>query len=196
MRELAPTPRPPRLTRSGSILVLYGALALLGVVWSALRGHPQIYRVTERWTWTPWTPSHALLNLLAGLGVGLVIVALTRLASSQLAWARSLHNEFRHLLGPLSDREILVLALASSIGEECFFRGALVPHVGVVASSVLFALPHIGPGARFLPWTITSFVVGLAMGALFTLGGDLGGPIAAHFIVNYLNLHHIRKAEA
>jgi hypothetical protein len=30
---------------------------------------------------------------------------------------------------------------------------------------------------------------------LFEFCGDLGGPIAAHFTINYLNLHYIARVE-
>lgn len=184
--RLSPT-RSSRLSRSSSILLVYGILTLASVLWGALRGHPQIYRLG------PLVAERMLLNLCAGIALGLGIVFLSRYAVHRWQWARKLHHEFRHLLGPLTDLEIVVLAIASSVGEECFFRGALVPHIGLVASSGLFALAHIGPGWRFLPWTISSFVVGLLMGALFLWGGDLSGPVAAHFVVNYLNLHYIRR---
>ena len=59
----------------------------------------------------------------------------------------------------------------------------------------LFALPHIGPGTRFLPWMVTSFFVGLAMAVLFQQFGHLGGPIAAHFLLNLMNLRYITRHE-
>ena len=93
-----------------------------------------------------------------------------------------------------------------------------------IAITVLMLAPAIGYGPRILPVVIggglmflvgladdlvsmkpstkliaeiavASFFVGLAMGGLFVVGGDLGGPIAAHFLVNYLNLHYIAKLD-
>ena len=58
-----------------------------------------------------------------------------------------------------------------------------------------FALPHIGPAARFLPWTATTLLVGLAMGGLFLVFGNLAAPVAAHFTINLLNLHYIARHE-
>src|SRR5690606_29754865 len=90
---------------------------------------------------------------------------------------------------------ILILALASSIGEELLFRGALQPLMGVWLQAALFALLHIGPRGRFLPWTFSAFALGVAFGYMFEWTGDLGGPIVAHFIINYLNLHYIARKE-
>jgi membrane protease YdiL (CAAX protease family) len=110
-------------------------------------------------------------------------------------WARQLHRSFRGLLGTLHARDIFVLALASSVGEELFFRGALQPWLGLLPTTALFALVHIGPGLRFLPWTVSAFVAGLGFGLLFQTFGDLGAPIAAHFTINYLNLEYITRVE-
>jgi membrane protease YdiL (CAAX protease family) len=110
-------------------------------------------------------------------------------------WARSLHRELRHLLFPLTEGEIIVLAAASSVGEEMFFRGALLPSIGLVTSSAVFALLHIGPKARHLPWTLSSFGAGLLFGAMFLWTGDLTGPVLAHFLVNFLNLRHVAQVE-
>ena len=88
-------------------------------------------------------------------------------------------------------REIVILALASSIGEELLFRGALLPWMGLWVQAAVFAALHIGPGRRFLPWTASALALGLAFGALAQWTGNLGGPIAAHFAINFLNLRYI-----
>jgi membrane protease YdiL (CAAX protease family) len=106
-----------------------------------------------------------------------------------------LHREFRALLGPLSGSEIFLLAFASSVGEEIFFRGALLPALHIWASSAVFALLHIGPGRRYLPWTVSALGVGLVMSGLALWLGDLGAPIAAHFTINFMNLRHISRYE-
>jgi len=120
--------------------------------------------------------------------------ALTRVATSRFQWARELHSSFKDLLGPLTGREIVILALASSIGEELLFRGALQPWLGVWVQAMVFALPHVGPGKRFLPWTASAFVLGVAFGWLAEWTGNLGAPIAAHFAINFLNLRYIVRA--
>ena len=89
----------------------------------------------------------------------------------------------------------MVLAVASAIGEEIFFRGALMPAIGLWASSAIFALLHIGPKVRFLPWTLSSFVAGVVFGQLFLWTGDLSGPVVAHFSVNALNLRYLSNTD-
>jgi membrane protease YdiL (CAAX protease family) len=170
-------------------MTLYLALGAAAIAWSGLRGQPNVWRLPGR------AEPLYLAGIATGLALGLAIVFASRLALYRFDWARSLHREFRHLLSPLSDVEIVVLAGASSVGEEMFFRGALLPAVGLVASSAVFALLHIGPKARHLPWTISSFGAGLGFGAIFMWTGDLTGPVLAHFLVNFLNLRHVAQYE-
>ncbi|MBA3463416.1 MAG: CPBP family intramembrane metalloprotease [Deltaproteobacteria bacterium] len=160
-------------------------MAIVALLIAAGRGNPDLYRLGD-------APQWLLLGGLAiGAGVGLIVVGLTRLSTKYFAWARELNTSFRDLLGPLTNREILILALASSIGEELLFRGALLPWLGVWWQALVFALLHVGPKKRFLPWTASAFVLGVAFGELAIHTGNLGGPIAAHFMINFLNLRFI-----
>lgn len=184
MRHAHPSPAPP-LSRGALVLGLYGAMALAALVLAAGRGDPDLYGFGSRPAWM------LAAGPLAGLALGLAVVALTRAATRRYAWARALHDSFRDLLGPLSPREIALVAGASSVGEELLFRGALLPWLGPWAQAAVFALLHVGPGRRFLPWTASALALGLAFGALARATGNLGGPICAHLTINYLNLRYI-----
>jgi uncharacterized protein len=175
--------------RSRALLVLglYSIMAVAGVAWGALRGHPNPWRLAGATQHAPW------LGLLVGLGLGLAFVAGSRMAVARYDWARWLEQDFRHRLGPLTMRECLVLAAASSLGEEIFFRGAMLPVLGLGWTSLVFALVHIGPRVSYLPWTLSALAAGLAFGGLFTWSGDLTGPLVAHFLVNFLNLRHLGR---
>lgn len=169
---------------------LYGAMALVALVLAAGRGNPDLYRLGD-------TPAWLLAAGPAiGFSLGLAVVGLTRIATRHFQWARDLHASFRDLLGQLSGKEIVILALASSIGEELLFRGALLPWLGVWLQAIVFALLHVGPGRRFLPWTLSALVLGIAFGWLAVWTGNLGGPIAAHFAINFLNLRYIVRERA
>lgn len=179
-----PSPSPP-LSRASLVIGLYGAMALVALLLAAGRGDPDLYR---------FSASHQgplLAGPLAGIAVGLAVVGLTRIATRRYQWARDLHTSFHDLLGPLTGREIMILSLASSIGEELLFRGALLPWVGWWWQAVAFALLHLGPGRRFLPWTLSALVLGAAFGWLAVWTTNLGAPIAAHFTINFLNLRFI-----
>lgn len=215
--RLPPTPRAPRLDLAGRVVAFYAAVAAAAVVWGALRGHANLLWLEPLIGAGAGSGAgrahgaHDLVHLVSsaalGAALGLLLVLLTRALQARYAWARVLHNEFRYLLGPLSRREIILLAAASAVGEECLFRGALLPHLaalspgllgillGVVGSAAVFALLHIGPGVRFLPWTLSALLIGVLLGGLFVGTGDLLGPIAVHFTVNLLNLRHIVRRQ-
>ena len=165
-------------------------MGLVGLLVASGRGDPDLYRIGA--------PSAAQLvgGPLLGVVVGLAFVGLTRLASRRFQWARDLHRSFRDLLGPLVGGEIVILAAASSLGEELLFRGALLPWLGLWVQAGIFALLHVGPGKRFLPWTATAFAIGVGFGVLARETGSLGGPIAAHFVINFFNLRYITSRRA
>src|SRR4051812_38001950 len=187
--SLARTPRAPRMNRASVIVALYSALGVAAIVWGVWRGDRNLYlfgAADYRWI---------ALGPFVGLVFGLAMVFLSRLAVRSTEWARVLHREFHAVVHELSSKEIFLLAISSSVGEELFFRGAMLPAIGLIPASALFALMHVRAQWRFLPWTIMSFIMGLAMGLMFMKIGDLGAPIVAHFTINLLNLNYIAKTE-
>ncbi len=129
------------------------------------------------------------LGLGCGAGIGMVVVS--RLAVAQFAWAAQLAREFRSIFGELRQRDALALAIMSAVGEEALFRGVLQPSLGLALGALVFGLLHIGPNARFLPWTVMACAAGFLFGWLFVLTGTLVAPALAHFLVNFLNLRYI-----
>jgi membrane protease YdiL (CAAX protease family) len=177
------------------ILVLtlgaYGTLAALGEAFCVWRGRPMVFVHPE-----PWLELERPWDLLASLGAGIVVAALTlaftRVVVRRARWARELHVAFREMLGPSLDGvTIAVLALASGLGEEIFFRGALQPSFGLVLTSFVFGVVHVGPDRRFLAWTLWALVMGFVLGAVHEATGSLLGAIVAHVAINYENLHFI-----
>ena len=185
----------------------YASVTAAAVLWGALRGHANILFTTPRMVLPSSLATQLLSNAALGVALGLLLVLLTRELQERFTWARLLHNEFRQLLGPLRQHEILLLAAASAIGEECLFRGALQSHLsalapgslgmplGILGSAAIFALLHIAPGLRFLSWTVSALVMGIVLGGLFAAMGDLMAPIAVHFTVNLLNLQDIVRRQ-
>jgi uncharacterized protein len=92
-------------------------------------------------------------------------------------------------LGPLSS---VVLGAAAGLGEEWLFRGVVQPALGLVATSLLFGLAHVG-GLRMLPFGVWASIMGLVLGGLAIATGGLIAPIVAHGVYDMLALAYIRR---
>jgi uncharacterized protein len=170
-----------------------GAYALVGGVALALiwpRGAPLMH--PERRLVLDAASAH-WLSLGIGLLFGAVVVAASRMTVQRFEWARRLHLELRPLALGLPPTGIIVLALLSSAGEELLFRGLFQPWMGLWPQAMIFGLLHQLPGPSRWIWVSWAFLVGLALGALFELTGSLLGPLAAHALVNGVNLSFLKN---
>ena len=55
-------------------------------------------------------------------------------------------------------------------------------------ASLAFGLIHFVPRREMLPWTAFAVVAGFVFGWLFDFSGQLAAPVAAHTVVNGINL--------
>jgi hypothetical protein len=102
---------------------------------------------------------------------------------------RGLSNELApHLVDGARWRDLISLSVFSGAGEECFFRGALQPELGLVVTSLLFGLLHVGPDRRSLVWTVWAVGAGFVLGALYQWTGGILAPITAHVLHNAATL--------
>ncbi len=92
----------------------------------------------------------------------------------------------------LSFGQVLIMSAGAGIAEEMLFRGALQPLFqgwlggigGLVAASFLFGLAH----AANIGYFLVSSVVGLWLGWLFMMTGNLLTPMIAHGVYDVLAL--------
>lgn len=178
----------------GTAVLVYGLLAASGVLWAILAGRSPLWLGAEdAWLggWLPSALARTGLSLVLGLGVALLAVRGTRILVQRTAWAKRLHIELRGMVGPLTGAAIAFFALTSGVVEELFFRGAMQPAFGVALTSLVFGAVHVGPTRAFLPWTAWAAVMGAIFGLLYALTGSLVGPIAAHVLINYENMHYL-----
>lgn len=144
--------------------------------------------------WLPLRPPRDILYSLAlGVGFGALVAIGTRFSVPRFAWARDLHRELRPLARDLSAVGIVALAVTSSLGEELLFRGLLQPWLGLWFQGLLFGVLHQLAGSSRWVWAGWATLVGLALGAIFALTGSLAGPLAAHALINGLNLSYLRS---
>lgn len=166
-------------------LLFYGVMAIVAVLWrvglyrESIFFSSQVFAAGELF----W-----LRDLGIGLGVGGAIVVLSNLVTRFTQWGGDLARAMAEALGPLSTPDAVLLACASGLAEEMFFRGALQPRVGLVLATLLFGIVHFVPRRDFLPWTGFALCAGFVFGALYDVTGNLLAPVVAHAVVNGINL--------
>jgi membrane protease YdiL (CAAX protease family) len=165
--------------------LFYGGVLALALIWRVgFQGESLLYasaQAEERGV-------HLASDLAAGLLCAVLVVLLSRELTRRTEAGRLLAQTLGSLIGSLRLRECLLLALASGIGEEAFFRGALQPRVGLVAASLIFGAAHFVPRRGLVAWSGFSVVAGLLLGGLFAWTGNLLAPVAAHVGINAVNL--------
>ena len=122
-------------------------------------------------------------------------IASTRWIVRRAAWARALHVELRPAVHDVGGVPLALMALASGVAEELFFRGLLTPLVGVLVSSIAFGLLHQVRGRARWVWMAWATAMGLLFALLFELTGSLAGPIVAHVLINGANLRFLRDTD-
>ncbi len=123
------------------------------------------------------------------LSVGVAIACGTVISGLVLYWLspvlRKISGELApHLVDGARKRDLVLVSVFSGIGEEVFFRGALQPLIGLVATSLLFGAVHIGPDRRYLVWTLWAAGAGFLFGALYLWTGGILAPVTAHVLHN------------
>lgn len=167
----------------------YGALSALALALGFVRGESPFITA-------PILPFEAGVLVASSLTLGVMVAGLTIYGTRSLvrtfSWAKLLHESLRPAVKDASTTRLLAIAVASGFGEELFFRGLLVPTIGVIGSSLLFGAIHQTPGkARFI-WATWAALMGLVFALIFRLTGSLAGPIAAHIAINAANLVFLR----
>ena len=131
----------------------------------------------------------ALFGLAVGVTSACGTVALGVLLYRLLPALRRLSNELApHLVDGAKRRELVLVSIMSGVGEEAFFRGALQPEIGLVASSLLFGVLHVGPDRRYLVWTVWAVGAGFLFGLLYLWTGGILAPVTAHVLHNAATL--------
>jgi membrane protease YdiL (CAAX protease family) len=80
----------------------------------------------------------------------------------------------------------LMVAVSAGVVEELFFRGFLQPRIGILASTALFGLAHLGYGEPFLLVGIVLLSLGFAY--LTVWRGNIWAAVMAHFLFDAIQL--------
>jgi membrane protease YdiL (CAAX protease family) len=173
------------------VLVFEGGLGLLAVVLGKIFGFSPL--ATLRLT---------SASLLVGVAATVPMLALfAALWFSDAAFLRRIrrrvHQAVVELFATASLAEVALIAAAAGFGEEVLFRGflqagleaAVGPWPALLIASVAFGLVHPVTGA----YVAITAALGLYLGALWMVTGDLLAPIVAHGLYDFVALAAIVK---
>jgi hypothetical protein len=152
---------------------------------------------------------------IAAVALAIATVALGRVLEPIRAYARMaewLRRGVDQLLGrPVRKDDAFLVAFSSSVGEEAFFRGFLQPFfgwlvatkllgrpelgatIGIGVTTLIFGIVHFPVVRELIPWTLFALLIGVMFGILYSWSGSLLPPIAAHFLINFLNLRRLAE---
>lgn len=173
------------------VLIMEFALLIVAGIWAYFA------RIDVLSTLKVSSPLLALEGLGLGLGtssISLGITLFTKRLSKQFPKFVSLDDFVNKVLYPIFAEanmlDVFLIATASGICEEIFFRGVLQQQFGLIIASLVFGLFH--PGGKFWIYTAWAILAGFVLGLSFEYSHCLWVPIAAHFTNNFLSLLMVR----
>jgi membrane protease YdiL (CAAX protease family) len=182
-----PPPSPTSFVRTA--LIFYGLMGCVALVWRMSSPGESILHPAAG-----AEPSMGVvLALGAGVAVGLIAVALSEFMTRLSELGEALADTLGQGLAGIGTADAILLALASGVAEEMFFRGALQPVVGLFWTSLAFGACHFLPRKELALWSVFAVGMGLVLGGLYEWTGQLAAPIAAHVVVNGINLPRLAR---
>jgi hypothetical protein len=126
------------------------------------------------------------LELIIGIGLGLFLSLGIFFISQKITRFKALFNWIVGVIfDPLNYLGIFYVSCIAGISEELFFRGGLQPIIGIVPTSIIFGLLHMGFYKKLLPYGLYAFILSVVFGYLFLIIGDLYACILCHFMINF-----------
>ncbi len=180
-------PLPELRTMIPVLVGVYGVLLALGWLWLVLRDRGSVVALAAVGTHGPAVAAGV------GLGAALGLYALGRLLVRYVPALAGLDARLATMVGPLSENQVIIVALASGVGEEFFFRCAMQDHLGVWLTAACFGLAHLGGGPALRWWAPLAAAFGLAMGWLVEAGFGVLSAAIAHALFNFFSLRRLGR---
>lgn len=143
-----------------------------------------------------WAPDAVLWGVLAGCALVALHLTLLRPGGARNPLYRTIYRPLVRTLRPqlrgVRTLSLVLLALASGIGEEVLFRGWLQAEIGLVGASLLFGAAHVW-GRDAVPYGLYAAGMGGLLGGLLTVTGSLWAPVLAHALNNLLGFLALRE---
>jgi uncharacterized protein len=175
-------------------LALQLFLLLVGAVWMNLAGYSFVERLD------PLRDTVALAVLLGAIWA--LEQVFSRFFPHSFKATEALHSQVGSLMRQqgMTHHQALVLAMASGLGEEVLFRGAIQNALfggwmGVGLQAVIFAALHPTPDRKAWVYPVYVFCAGLLFGATYLVTGSLVAGILAHYINNARGFYQLLEAQ-
>jgi membrane protease YdiL (CAAX protease family) len=158
--------------------------------------------------WIVGTPALGAVGLqwpavaLGGVATLPLLVGMALVAGSSWEPFERLSREIEETVAPLflgcSPLVLALVSLAAGVGEEALFRGVIQaalgsathPAVGLLGASVLFGLTHLVTRT----YALLAGVLGLYLGAITMISGNLVPAIVAHALYDFVALLYWTRA--
>ncbi len=158
------------------------AVLCLGAVWPRLA--------------VPWAAGCVVVASAWGAAAGLGLVAVSWAMTRWCRAGRRLAKMLRNTVAGMPWPQALVLALGAGVAEEAVFRGALWALVSSVwgdaaalaVTTVAFGAVHGLFARRLRAWGLFALGAGLVLGGLRWGTGGILAPVAAHVVIDAINL--------
>lgn len=149
----------------------------------------------ESLTWDPWA---VFWGLLAAAPLFLVLWLIVRFPVPPLRDLVELVDQFlSDALRGATLRHFALISLMAGIGEEVLFRGLAQPFLGDLAGSRFVGLTAAGILFGLVHWVTPSYavlagMVGVYLGLLLIVTGNLLAPIVCHAAYDFLALWYLQ----
>lgn len=169
--------------------VVYGVMAAGGLAAMAFF-HDSI---STAFLW-PSAPMEMGRLIASGLTAAGVLLVLSYFFEDWFESFRELKSIIMQVLGKVSIPMAIYLSFVTSVGEELLFRGAIQPFAGLILTSVLFGMLHMGHKGLVSAWSIWALIAGFLLGWMYEETTSIWPPLIAHFGVNMVSILNLRRA--
>ena len=169
--------------------IVYGVMSAAGLFSMAF--FHDSFKTAFLWPSAPMEMGRIVLSGLIAAGVLLV---LSYFFEDWFESFRELKSIIMQVLGKVSVPMAIYLSMVTSIGEELMFRGAIQPFAGILLTSVLFGMLHMGHKGLISAWSIWALIAGYMLGWMYEETTSMWPPIIAHFGVNMVSILNLRRA--
>lgn len=90
---------------------------------------------------------------------------------------------------------VVTMPLLISLGEEIFFRGFVLQKIGLIGSTIVFAIYHLRKDKKSIYLFWIALILGLGFGEIFLKTRNIIYPIATHFFVLFFGAMFSYKLE-